>query len=430
MTDANIPPNPAPSSSDQTGAAQGSSIKTPPEKLVLRAAPRRVVRFKRSVIIGAAVIGAVAVAVFGAIALAPKAIHIVKAPEDQPAPQRTRPAEAVAELPGDYSQVKADTPILGPPLPGDLGKPILDRQRELADETGTAGTVNASPTREQQAVDAERQRIVAQAGQARESSVLVQTSGRATGGLGREATYSVPEMMTVATSPDANRLTLAPDHDQNNQQRKLNFVKQTSGNQIDNPHQLIEPSSPYQVMAGSIIAASLVTGLNSDLPGMVIAQVTENVYDTVTGRILLIPQGSRLIGSYDSVVAFGQTRALLVWQRLILPDGSSLLIDNLPATDTAGYTGLQDKVDYHTWQLLKGVGLSTLLGVSTQLSMNDESDLVRAIRQSAQQSGSQAGQQIVSKALNVQPSLTVRPGWPLRVIVHKDLTLRPWMNRK
>jgi type IV secretion system protein VirB10 len=155
--------------------------------------------------------------------------------------------------------------------------------------------------------------------------------------------------------------------------------------------------------------------------------LTEPVFDTVTGRILLVPQGSRLIGSYDSVVAFGQSRALLVWQRIILPDGSSIQIDNLPATDAAGYAGLSDKVDYHSWRLLKGVALSTLLGVGTELSIGDnESDLVRALRQSTQQSANQAGQQIVGKNLNIQPTITVRPGWPLRVIVHKDIQLRPW----
>jgi type IV secretion system protein TrbI len=192
-------------------------------------------------------------------------------------------------------------------------------------------------------------------------------------------------------------------------------------------HRLETPASPYQLMAGSVIAASLVTGLNSDLPGMVVAQVTEPVFDTVTGRTLLIPQGSRLIGSYDSVVAFGQKRALLAWQRIILPDGSSIQIDNLPATDAAGYAGLADKVDLHSWQLLNGVALSTLLGVGMQLSLgSDESDLVRAIRQSTQQSANQAGQQIVSKNLNIQPTITVRPGWPLRIIVHKDITLRQW----
>ncbi len=181
------------------------------------------------------------------------------------------------------------------------------------------------------------------------------------------------------------------------------------------------------MLAGSIIAASLLTGVNSDLPGEVTAQVTENVYDTVTGRTLLIPQGARLIGTYDSVVAFAQSRALLVWQRIIMPDGSSVLIDNLPATDAAGYSGLEDQVDYHTWQLLKGVALSTVLGVGGQVAFGSQnSNLVEAIRQSTQESANQAGQRIVEKNLNIQPTITVRPGWPLRVVVHKDLVLRPY----
>jgi type IV secretion system protein TrbI len=114
----------------------------------------------------------------------------------------------------------------------------------------------------------------------------------------------------------------------------------------------------------------MVTGLNSDLPGFVTAQVTENAYDSATGRILLIPQGSRLIGQYDSVIAVGQNRALLVWNRIILPDGSSIRIDNAPATDAAGYAGLADKVDVHSWKLLKSIALSTLLGVGTQLTFD------------------------------------------------------------
>jgi type IV secretion system protein VirB10 len=187
--------------------------------------------------------------------------------------------------------------------------------------------------------------------------------------------------------------------------------------------------SPYLVMAGSVISASLITGINSDLPGLVAAQVTENIYDTVTGRMLLIPQGSRLVGSHDSVVAFGQSRALLVWQRIVMPNGTSIQVDNLPATDQAGYAGLEDQVDYHTWTLLKGIALSTLLGVGSQIGFSSsESDLVRAIRESTQQSANQAGQRIVQKDLNIQPTITVRPGWPLRVIVHKDLVLRPYQG--
>src|SRR3546814_4754228 len=138
-----------------------------------------------------------------------------------------------------------------------------------------------------------------------------------------------------------------------------------------NPHRLTAPVSPWTLQAGSVIAASLITGLNSDLPGLVTAQVTENVYDSVTGRSLLILQGSRLIGSYDSVVVFGQSRALVVWQRIILPDGSSIRIDNVPATDTQGYAGLSDRIDRHTWQLFQDVAPSTLVGVGTRLEWGE-----------------------------------------------------------
>ena len=143
---------------------------------------------------------------------------------------------------------------------------------------------------------------------------------------------------------------------------------------------------------------------------MVTAQATERVYDSPTGRILLIPQGARLVGNYDSVVAFGQKRALVIWQRIVMPDGSSLRIDNMPASDPPDYAGLEDRVDFHTWALLKGVVLSTLLGVGAQLQFSGESDLVQALRESTQQSVSRAGDQFTSRNLQVQPTITIRPG--------------------
>ncbi|MAM38997.1 MAG: conjugal transfer protein TrbI [Sphingobium sp.] len=431
------PVDPVASEPEAEAAPTPPPRKAAPDSLVLRAAPRRVVRFKRGVIIGGAAAGSLAIAGIAWMALGPKAIHIVATGEDKAITDRHTPADQVMNLPGSYGEMKPGTPILGQPLPGDLGRPILERQRQLEAGGGALpDDPDAMPpamTPEEQAAEAERQRIAGQAAQAREAGVMVQSSGRS-GMASIASALGDATSPSVATGPaptgEAGRLPLDPERDQNNQQRKLDFVGQPATGGIYNAHTIQTPASPHQVMAGSIIAASLLTGLNSDLPGMVVAQVTEPVFDTVTGRTLLIPQGSRLIGSYDSVVAFGQSRALLVWQRIILPDGSSIQIDNLPATDAAGYAGLEDRVNFHTWRLLKGVALSTLLGVGTELSIgDDESDLVRAIRQSTQQSANQAGQQIVSKNLNIQPTITVRPGWPLRVIVHKDLVLRPWGGR-
>lgn len=391
--------------------------KADPETLVLRGSLARVVRFRRTAVIAIAALGSTAIVGTAWVALKPATFRVVADGNDRGEVVAKAPVEALADAPKSYG----DVPQLGPPHPGDLGRPILKHQRSIGAAPATAGADQAA-----QAAEAERQRIAAERKAARESAIMMQVSG---GRIAETAPFapSVATLDPPATNGAAARLALDPDRDPNGQQRKADFLASSNRHADINPHSLVAAASPWTVSAGSVIAASLITGLNSDLPGLVTAQTTENTYDSVTGRTLLIPQGSRLIGSYDSVVAFGQKRALVVWQRIILPDASSVRIDNVPASDTAGYAGLADKVDVHTWQLLKGVALSTLLGVGAELSFgSDESDLVRAIRESAQQSGSRAGDQLVTKNLGIQPTIKVRPGWPLRIVVHKDLVLRPW----
>ncbi|WP_442755608.1 TrbI/VirB10 family protein [Methylocystis sp. JAN1] len=387
-----------------------ASPKADPERLQLRAPPQRVVRFRRGLLIGVTALASGAVLGVAIMALRGPAPRLGSPEELYDTGKKATP-DGLAALPRDYSQMKPRPPLLGPPLPGDLGRPILAQQRALGGG---------------QELSAEEQRLAQQALHAREAGVFFRIENRPQPNA--LAGKSSPSLVAAAPAqPEANRLALDPERDQNNQQRKLDFLNQRDTSGVYNPHALQTPISPYQVMAGSVIAASLITGINSDLPGLVVAQVTENVYDTVTGRALLIPQGSRLIGTYDSVVAFGQSRALVVWRRIVLPDGSSIEIDNLPATDNAGYAGLEDEVDHHTWTLLKGVALSTLLGVGTQLSIgSDQSDLVRAIRESTQQNAAMTGRRITEKNLNIQPTITVRPGFPLRVIVHKDIVLKPY----
>lgn len=399
---------------------QGTS-KMDPESLVLRSAPRRTIRFKRHLFIGTAAV--VSLVLCGVVALALQTPSRSQAnSEELFNVERKATAEGLAALPASYADVNDDqAPVLGPPLPGELGKPVLAQERALG--ISVTGEEGYGQDAEQNDARAERIRLAQQARRAKEASVffpLSQThsSSSSSGSAAAGVSGGYGEL---------GELALNLEQDQNNQQRKLDFVASRAGQGIYNAYPLQDPVSPFQVMAGSVIAASLITGINSDLPGLVIAQVTENIYDTVSGKFLLIPRGARLIGSYDSVVAFGQSRALLVWQRIVMPDGSSIQIENLPATDAAGYAGLADKVDFHTWRLLKGVVLSTLLGIGTELSLgSDESDLVRAMRESTQQNVNRAGQRISEKNLNIQPTITVRPGWPLRVIVHKDLILRPY----
>ena len=179
--------------------------------------------------------------------------------------------------------------------------------------------------------------------------------------------------------------------------------------------------------AARVIPAALITGLRSDLPGQVSAQVTENVYDTPTGGSLLIPQGARLIGIYDSQISFGQSRLLLVWTRLILPNGYSIVLERQPGADETGQAGLEDGVDHHWGALFKAALLSTFLAVGTELGADqNDSDIVRALRRGAGDTLNQAGQQVVRRNLNIQPTLTIRPGFPVRVIVTRDLMLQPY----
>lgn len=408
---------PAPRSGDQAEAplVLPPPGKVDPETLVLRARPARAIRFKRGVIVSIAAFAAAGVVGTAWFALQPHALHLAAGSDDQTIAAKP-PADTLSALPESYAAV----PRLGPPLPGDLGRPILDRQRQLGAEPLPAG-----PTSAAQSAEEARQRRLAELRAARESGLLVQSGNHAT------ESATPPPVIPASTAQgssasDAGKISLDPDHDPNAQQRKSDFMRGADRSGDVNPHGLAPSPSPNTLSAGSIIAGGLITGLRSDLPGLVTAQVTERVYDSATGRILLIPQGARLIGSYDSVVAFGQRRAVIVWQRILFPDGSSMRIDNVPATDPSGYAGLADKVDFHTWALLKGVVLSTLLGVGAELQFSGESDLVQALRESTQQSVSRAGDQLTSRTLQVQPTITIRPGTAIRLVVHQDLILKPW----
>jgi type IV secretion system protein VirB10 len=396
--------------------------KNDPESLVLRATPRKVVRFKRGLLIGAAAIGAVAI--FGATWFALRGTSLVHHQSDDELynTDRKRLPDSMAGLPSDYGKVK-----LGSPLPGDLGPSVVDRERSLGvNPTDTS----FKPNPEDDAARAERIRLAQQARQASEAGVFFQVSNKDAGVMSALALSGAPPTQAGGTSAPpapATGLNLDPTRDPNNQGRKLDLVNGKADKDIYNPHALQTPASPYELLAGTIVSASLITGIDSDLPGTVIAQVTENVFDSANGQYLLLPMGSRLIGTVDSVVAFGQSRALVVWQRVVMPNGTSIQIDNMPATDTAGYTGLEDEVDYHTWTLLKGIAMSTLLGVGTQVTFgNSNSDLVEAIRESTQESTNQAGQSIVEKDLSIQPTLRIRQGFPLRVILNRDLILAPY----
>lgn len=189
------------------------------------------------------------------------------------------------------------------------------------------------------------------------------------------------------------------------------------------------PRSPYELRAGFVVPATLISGINSDLPGQIMAQVSQDVYDTATGKYKLIPQGSRLVGRYSSDVAYGQSRVLIAWQRVVFPDGKAMDIGSMPGGDSAGYAGFGDKVNNHYFRVFASAFLMSGVTAGIAMSQNDGSNSVNG-RPSASSAmsealGQQLGQvtaQLISKNLNISPTLEIRPGYRFNVIVTKDMT--------
>ena len=386
----------------------------------LRAERPRVTRLSRKVLAGGAAIGSLAIC--GAVLWALQNHRSrTSAPSELYTTDHHNVADGLSGLPRDYAGVPRQAPPLGPALPGDLGRPMLNAQN--------------APSTMVPAVDAEQQRVGQENEAARLSKLFASTSIRelalpsvqAASTDSSAVTSNQPGQSAPAQS-SATDETLA----QNGQDRKLAFVNASVDRRTTSPDKIAAPASSYVVQAGNVIPASLITGIRSDLPGQITAQVTENVYDSPTGRFLLVPQGTRLIGVYDSQVSFGQSRVLLVWTRLIMPNGRSIVLERQPGADTAGYAGLEDDVDNHWGALFKAALLSTLLGVGSELGAGSDSGtgnnggLIQALRLGASDSLNQTGQKIVQRNLNIQPTLTIRPGFLVRVIVNRDLVLEPY----
>ena len=347
--------------------------------------------------------------------------------------------DALNALPENYSEVEAKPQlgILGPPLPGDIGAGLYGKPKDIPTDNPfryqPPSNYNPVPSGSYGGT-APQTTSNAPTGRTSNLFFIANDGG---GDSAKAAQVSAPSFadpgvaaLAALFGQGGNGLVpQSPSQDLRTQSKKDangEFASDLTDAEIYNPHSLRTPVSPYQVMAGTIIPASLVTGLNSDLPGQVIAQVTENVYDTPTGQYLLLPQGTRLLGRYDSDIDNGQSRALVVWNRIIRPDGSSLVIENLPGVDLSGQAGLRDKVDRHTGSLFKAAILSSVLSIAAELGTDEEDELSEAIRSGGQSTINQAGQRVVTRAISRKPTLKVRPGWRLGVIVNRDLVLSPY----
>lgn len=364
----------------------------------LRAESPRVTRLSRKMLAG---VGAVALlGIGGALIYALQTRDGGTGGNELYSTENRPTADGLSGLPRDYTG-----PVLGPALPGDLGRPILDAQNR--------GQPIVTPAITTPAVDPEEERRRAEEEAARLSNVFFQSGPR----MGSQAGTAISGLagLGLGGQPDGAAW----------QNRHAAFLNGSVDRQTVAPDRVTPPASPWILQAGAVIPAALITGIRSDLPGQITAQVTEPVCDSPTGSLLLIPQGTRIIGQYDDGVTFGQRRVLLVWNRLILPGGRSIVLGRLPGADASGYAGLEDGVDYHWRDLMKAAGLSTLLAVGTELATSDEDRLIRAIRDGAQDTANQAGQQIVQRQLQVAPTLTIRPGFPVRIIVTRDLVFEP-----
>ena len=196
------------------------------------------------------------------------------------------------------------------------------------------------------------------------------------------------------------------------------------------------PGSPYELRAGFVIPGTMITGVNSDLPGQIMAQVSQNVYDTATGKHLLIPQGSRVVGTYSNDVAYAQERVMIAWQRIVFPDGKALDIGSMAGSDPSGYAGFKDKVNHHFWRIFGSAGALSVITAGVTLSQDTDSgsgsDRQRASDALSESMGQVLGQtmaQMISKNLNIAPTIEIRPGYRFNIMVSKDLTFnKPYQS--
>lgn len=400
-----------------------------PASSMLKAQRPGVTRYKRNVVIGI-VAAAVLIFAFGlifAFALGGNNRNAEKK-EDDGAIQLANPS--LDKLPTGYNDPRSQRPDLAGPGTGTLPPEGTD-----PNAAATAQPANGQPQRPQltpaqQRAEAARELAIRQEMAARSGSIMFQDNQPGSGGDRRSGPGAGdPDLDGTQTADAADRPSDSEPGRQNLQRRKEDFIQQSSIEADYLKNGVQQPRSPFEVKAGTIIPAALITGLNSDLPGNIIAQVTENVYDHVSGRTVLIPQGTRLFGKYDSRVAYKQKRALVVWNRIIYPNGTSINIGGMVGADATGAAGLSDQVDNHFGSLIKGVSLSTAIaigGAAADRAGTQRDQLVTAGGGALSQEASRTGQQFVTRELDRQPTITIRPGFRLRVIVNKDMILPPY----
>jgi type IV secretion system protein TrbI len=396
--------------------------------IALRGAPPRVTRISRRALLLAGIFAGLLGLVVLIFGFDDRNAQQRDGLADENAIRPTGPIESVKGLPQDYSFDAAIAPATRPAAASAEDQALAEAMRELAEQRRKL--LEQQQKEQQAAYDSP----LLFAGV--KSSVSSATAGPTAMPTPATPGSDIHSATTMATggadrSPGALAGSLPGDAVASHQQEKEAFLTQAAAIEPYLSKPLLNPISKYELKAGSIIPSALLTAINTDLPGEVIGQVTENVYDTITGNYLLIPQGSKLLGKYQSLVSNGQNRALIVWQRLIYPNGYSIVLDGMPGTDEAGMAGLQDQVDYHLDKLAEATALSTAIAYAGNLARNPQStngySSSDIIGDAVAQQANRIGEKIIDRELDVQPTITIRQGWPLRVLVNKDMILQPYV---
>jgi type IV secretory pathway VirB10-like protein len=410
------------------------------ERLDIHAPRPAVTRISRKAVLLAGVCGAslgLVVLMFG---FGDHAAPHKDGPADENAIRPSGLIESVKDLPQDYSfdvnridtsygglpHQSGATPATNPVGPSAQDRALVQAMRDLAEQRRKL--LDQQQKEQQAALDSPLL-----FGGAKVSTPSASTTSRTMPTVVIQDSRHSTELENVSDDRGSGETGGGPSKAENetHQQEKEAFLTHGAAVEPYLSKPLLDPISKYELKAGSVIAGALVTSINTDLPGEVIGQVTENVYDSVTGNYLLIPQGAKLLGKYQSFVTNGQNRALLVWQRLIYPNGSSIALDGMPGTDETGAAGLSDKVDYHLDKLAEAAALSTALAYAGNIARNPSSSSGNngqdVIGDTVAQQANRIGEKIIDRELDVQPTITIRQGWPLRVLVNKDMILEPYV---
>ena len=337
----------------------------------------------------------------------------------------------IAQLPQNYQDVAGVKKYLNPepPISLEVSQELSNLRSQQSSLEAQLAAMNARPQAvpSQPAYDpnmAEAQKSALFFSSTTPSSSLFDSSNDKKNANTTNNTYNAP----------------GTNYDQQNMQgQKLNFLQNDADQgDIYNHYTMVKPNSPYEVQAGTIIPADLLTAINTSLPGDIISQVRQDVYDTVTGQFLLIPKGSKLLGKYDSKIAYGQSRVLIVFDRIIRPDGTSIQLSNFTGSDQLGEAGFVANMNNHWGRILSAATISTMLsfgaGVAADNTSNNPSKYYPSSQQSAitgaASSVSQTGQQLTSKAMDIHPTLTGPAGFNFNVSVNKDMILQPFAGKK